>query len=166
MKQLKISQNEFILVDDEDFDRVSLYRWGCYFTNGGSSKSISSSGPTCGQHSVHIANFIMQNYGVIYDHEDRNQSNNQKNNLRIANHQQNAYNRNKPNRFEGCTSKFKGVSLSNNKRQSSDSWRARITVNGKKVPLGSFVTEVEAAQAYNKAAIHFFKEFAVLNKFD
>ena len=52
---------------------------------------------------------------------------------------------------------FKGVSGRDSK------WRARISVDKKSIHLGYFQTRIEAAKAYNKAAIHCHGEFAWLN---
>ena len=43
-------------------------------------------------------------------------------------------------------------------------WRARIKVNRRERGLGLFRNEVDAAIAYNEAAIVAFGEFAVLNE--
>lgn len=56
------------------------------------------------------------------------------------------------------SSKFKGVCFD----KKWGKWTAQIT-NGKKIHLGRFGTELEAAQAYDKAAKEHFGEFAVLN---
>lgn len=58
-----------------------------------------------------------------------------------------------------CTSKYKGVSW----RVDGNCWRAVIMVNYKKISLGSFSDEENAAKAYDKAALKYFGEFAVLN---
>jgi len=42
--------------------------------------------------------------------------------------------------------------------------RAKISVNGKNINLGYFKTEIDAAIAYNEAAIKYHGEFANLNK--
>lgn len=46
-----------------------------------------------------------------------------------------------------CTNKYKGVSKVSN----SKNWRARITINSKRIDLGCFPTEYEAHLAYEKA---------------
>lgn len=42
-------------------------------------------------------------------------------------------------------------------------WRASISINGKPKTLGYFATPLEAAQAYNDAALKHFGDFAKLN---
>ncbi|MBJ7429619.1 MAG: hypothetical protein JHD28_11805 [Bacteroidia bacterium] len=45
-------------------------------------------------------------------------------------------------------------------------WWARISINGKETTLGLFENEREAAEAYNAAAVEFYKEYAKLNELD
>lgn len=91
------------------------------------------------------------------DHKNRDRSDNRICNLRPATHSLNESN--KATKI-GCASKFRGVSA----HHSSGMWRARIKVNGKERRLGLFRNEVDAATAYNEAAIVAFGEFAVLNE--
>jgi len=60
--------------------------------------------------------------------------------------------------FKGVakTSLFKGAQL-------QKKWRAYIAVNGKIFHLGCFQNEIDAAKAYNQAAIKYFGGFACLN---
>lgn len=58
-----------------------------------------------------------------------------------------------------CQSKFKGV----NYCKKQDKFRARIGINYKRIHLGWFKTEIEAAKSYNKAAKKYFGKFAKLN---
>ncbi len=92
------------------------------------------------------------------DHENKNEMDNHIENLRLATRVQNATNRSK---FKGNrTSKYKGV------YRGTHSWRAEIQANKKRHNLGSFKTEVEAALAYNAAAIIHHGEFALLNQIE
>jgi hypothetical protein len=59
-------------------------------------------------------------------------------------------------------SKFNGVATNNS---ISKKWRSFIRVNGKQEFLGTFKTEIEAARAFNHAAIkHYGNEYLRLNK--
>jgi len=59
------------------------------------------------------------------------------------------------------TSKYAGVSKNNNKK--IESWSANIHYKYDSYHLGSFSTEIEAALAYNEAALEFFGWKATLN---
>lgn len=106
-----------------------------------------------------VAMTFMQNFNtnMFVDHIDRNPLNNDISNLRLANPTESQQNRNSK---KGSTSKYKGVSI----RDRKSPYRASICVNKKRISIGSFLLEIDAAKAYNKAAIEYFGEFAVLNE--
>lgn len=58
------------------------------------------------------------------------------------------------------TSTYKGVHWNT----PTNKWRVKIGVNRKRIHLGYFANEKEAAIAYNKAAIEYFGEFAKINE--
>lgn len=102
--------------------------------------------------------FIMNaQKGQIIDHINGNGLDNRKENLRFCTHRQNAY-----NLITGTnkTSKYKGVHLLKN----NGLWCVQIKIPNKRIRLGNFEREDDAALAYNEAAIKYFGEFACLNK--
>jgi hypothetical protein len=88
------------------------------------------------------------------DHIDQDKLNNRFSNLRLATESQNSCNR----RGKGAIA-AKGVTRHKRDRK----YAARIKVNGKEICVGRFDSVDEAAHAYNKAAILYHGEFAVLN---
>ena len=144
-----------ILVDDDDYEWLSQYRWYC--VNGYAAAGQLKDGLS--HRRMHRA--ILTRHGADLgnhqvDHADRNRMNNQKGNLRVATHVQNIRNARKSKR--GVV-RYKGVSP-----RTPKSWTARIAFDGKQVVLGHFPTEKEAARAYNEAARRHFGEFANLNE--
>lgn len=87
------------------------------------------------------------------DHINGDQRDNRIANLRVASTAENSRNA----KSQAGSSQFKGVSASGRR------WVARIKSNRKNISLGSFATEVDAAKAYDAAAIVHFGEFARLN---
>lgn len=95
----------------------------------------------------------------LVDHINQDPLDNRTCNLRIATKGENAANRGADRRRLGTSSRHKGVSW----RKNRNCWGAYIHVDGKTRYLGSFVTEEEAAQAYNAAALATWGAFARLN---
>jgi len=95
--------------------------------------------------------------GMYCDHINHNGLDNRKANLRPATNTQNVWHRRKFRR--PSRSKYKGVDWAKDMKR----WRVRITVNGKRMYLGSFKNEVEAAKAYDIAAKKYHGDFAALN---
>ena len=93
--------------------------------------------------------------GMLVDHIDGNPDNNVLTNLRLADKSQNGANSKlRKNR------KYKGVEKCGN---GPNCWHARIIVNRRRLYIGSFSTEVAAAEAYNFKAVEHFGAFAFLN---
>lgn len=91
------------------------------------------------------------------DHANRNPLDNRIENLRLCSRRQNMVNRG-PARIHK-TSIYKGVRFAKEKNR----WRADITVNGRRIFLGLFKCERDAARAYDIASKEHNGEFAYLN---
>ena len=107
---------------------------------------------------------FLYHYGYIpdeIDHIDNNRLNNNINNLRPLTHQQNSMNstKNKAYKHKPTSSIYKGVSW----HKQIEKWISRIRINGKNKSLGVFNSEINAALAYNRAAIKYYGEYANLN---
>lgn len=94
--------------------------------------------------------------GFQIDHKDRNGLNNSLDNLRLSTQSQNVMNQKirKGRKFKGTHKTRDGK------------WVARSSFKGRAVYFGRFVTEIEAAKAYNEYARKQFGEFAVLNSIE
>lgn len=97
---------------------------------------------------------------MLVDHINKNPLDNRRCNLRVVTVSQNAMNQAKQ---KNRSSKYKGVNLDKEKQHHAKKWRAQIKKEGKRIHLGRFLTEKEAAEAYNKAALELFGDFASLN---
>ena len=80
-------------------------------------------------------------------------------NLRLCTHTQNQHNKDP---ITNVSSKYKGVSW----HKSKNKWRAVVYLKKRQIYLGRFDSEIDAAIAYNNAAIKYFGDFARLNTFD
>jgi len=95
--------------------------------------------------------------GMVTDHINHDGMDNRKDNLRAATHSQNMRHRKKCS--GAMYSKYKGVSW----KKKSRKWVAQITCEKKAIHLGYFRDEIEAAKAYDRAAIKYHGQFACLN---
>lgn len=85
------------------------------------------------------------------DHINTDKGDNRFSNLRAATGSQNQHNR---GRYQNNTSGYKGVGRYRGR------WRARISIHGQSLALGVFDSAVEAAAAYQAAALKHHGEFA------
>ena len=158
MKEIALTQKQFALVDDEDYEWLAQWKWCVVYNRGWRvSRGIYKGG------SVYMSRAIMENHGYrikakIVDHKDRNGLDNRKQNLRTCTTGQNQCNGIK--RYGGrASSKYKGVCwfVPRQKWQARISWLRRIYF------LGYFNDEIDAAKAYNEKAKKLHGEFARLN---
>jgi hypothetical protein len=159
-KEIILTQGKVAIVDDEDFEYLNQWKWCVSNTCGkfyvGRSITVSKNK----QKRILIHRFIMKpDKGMVIDHLDGNPLNNQKNNLRICTHSDNMRN---------CkisiknTSGYKGVSFV----KKNNTYKSAIKFNKRTIYLGYYIDPIDAARAYNTAAIKYFGEFANLNKID
>lgn len=103
------------------------------------------------------------------DHINHDRLDNTRENLRLVSSQQNCFNGGKTKRK--CSSQYKGVCYSTQRYKRKDgsvaeysAWVAYIKKDRKRIHIGCFKTEKEAAEAYNAKAVILFGEYANLNK--
>jgi hypothetical protein len=92
---------------------------------------------------------------LYVDHINHDGLDNRRDNLRVCTLAENLRNQ------RAKAGRFKGVSFYS--KRIAKPWAAFIQENGKRKNLGYFATEIEAAQAYDKAATVNYGEFAALN---
>ena len=169
MKKIFLSgikgKNKFVLVDDDDFKRLSKFKWNlvcgrpdnCY-----AARSLYFGG---GRKKRKYKLILMHKQiidtpkGMNADHINRNTLDNRKENLRVSTYSQNKINQ-KMRRDN--SSGYRVVYFT--KENLNKCWRAVITKERKVINIGSFSTKIEAAIAYNEFAIKYHGKFAQLNK--
>jgi hypothetical protein len=152
-KRIKLTWGKYAIVDPDDYQRLSKYNWcAVKRTRTWYAYTFTIDGKPLLMHRL-VANAPKR---MVVDHINHNGLDNRRTNLRLCTHQQNQRHR-RPKR--GCSSKYKGVSWSKTRMK----FRAMICLNAKRIHLGYFVSEIDAAKAYDKKARELFGEFAYLN---
>lgn len=153
MKQIPLTRGKVALVDDEDYEELSKHKWQC----DGKGYAFRTTGSKPRRH-IFMARLVMEApHGSWVDHIDHNTLNNQKSNLRFCNRSESSMNQCK--RSDQASSKFKGVHWCTNQRR----WIALIYLKKKRIHIGSFRQEEDAARAYDSAAVRLFGKFAYPN---
>lgn len=141
------------LVDVADYPLVREKKWRVHVCVDGQTYAVAGSGAQ----TLTMHRLIMGTpAGERVDHIDGDGLHNWRTNLRRCTNAQNIRNSKMSKR---ATSGFKGVSLMCKPGQ----FRAQICCQYKKINLGNFPTAVEAARAYDAAALKLFGAFARTN---
>jgi hypothetical protein len=139
MKELRLSKEETVLLDNEDFLRISKYTWELVCGYASRMQKLSSGK---WKRIILHREVINAPNGKEVDHIDRNKLNNQKSNLRLANRFIN--NRNFPLRCDN-KSGYAGVCWNNERK----GWTVYV---GRK-RIGIYKDKNEAIQERKKAVL-------------
>lgn len=154
MRGIPLTKNLIAFVSDRDYKFVSKYKWYARIKKGYTAYAVRAVYVNGKQEIIRMHRFIANaERGQIVDHKNGDGLDNTRSNLRIVTHQENMLNTKK---YKNSTSTMRGVSFKRGK------WVAQITINRKVIHLGYFLSEKEAAIAYNQKAKNR-KQFAKLN---
>jgi AP2 domain. len=161
MKEILLTRSKVALVDDEDFEKLSRFKWQA-------KKSLRTFYAVRTQWTSKTTRIYLVMHRVILglehadkrqcDHKNGNGLDNRRSNIRIATKRENSYNHTLVRSSNG----FKGVYFAKHKATAQKPYRAFIK-KGKQIYLGCFETAKLAALAYDTAAIELFGEFACTN---
>lgn len=153
IKRIKLTQNKFAIVDEEDFDKLNKWKWHAHKDN--------KNGVFYVWRNSHISEgikkqrtFLMHREimnapkGMVVDHINHDGLDNRKCNLRLCTCSQNSANQTK-----------KGLKGAHKDKRYSR-WISSTKYKQKTIYIGSFRTQIEAAKAYDKKVIELFGEFA------
>lgn len=142
----------FTLVDADRFEELNAFVWSL---NGRRNNHHVARGDGRGTLSLHHVVLAIASH-VHIDHKNGDGLDNRKNNLRVADNSLNHANIGKMKRRRAATSQYKGVHW----RKDRSRWSSEIKVRDRHIKLGCYATELEAARAYDAAALQHFGEFA------
>ena len=154
-----MSQPKYAKVDPGDYKRLRKHEWfakksnNCFYARG-----LAVSSKTGKEKMVYMHQMVIKvPDGMVTDHINHDGMDNRSGNLRAATRAQNVRHRKKFAKSTG--SKYKGIYF----RKKTRKWEVLITFERKKIHLGCFRDEIEAARAYDRAAMKYHGEFACLN---
>ena len=157
MREIKLTQGKYAIIDDEDFGRINKYKWHAVYQHGDWYAIRYVKKLNGKQVNQFMHRFILNTPEKLKtDHRNHNTLDNRKCNIRICTDAQNSMNR-QP--CQHTSSQYKGVYWDRGRKK----WRAHIRPNNKHLNLGHYNNEIDAAYAYDIAAKELFGEFAYLN---
>lgn len=160
-RRIPLTQGRFAIVDPQRFDELNRHKWYAMCNQNGyyarRAVTIYRDGKRKQKCVMMHSVILSAPKGMVIDHINNNPLDNRIANLRVVTPQQNAWNRRKHRGI--CTSKYKGVSRADREGK----WRAVIMLDGRKISLGNFDDEIQAARAYDKKAKELFGKHAKTN---
>jgi len=160
MKTIPLTQGRVALVDDTDFEWLNQRKWYAIHDHNSfyAIRNITVAKNKRRTEWMHRLILGLQRDDKRQcDHIDNNGLNNVRSNLRICTNQQNQ--RSSRKRTRG-TSKYKGVFWN----YANSKWLSAIRTKKEQIHLGCFDSEIEAAQAYDSAALKYHGRFALTNE--
>lgn len=165
MKIIPLTQGQFAIIDDDDYDLVIAYKWQAQRQRGvDPDRTWYATRPywdeTGRRRCMRLHRFILGlGSGRVpeVDHRDGDGLNCRRANLRIC-----SLRENQANKRAFGTSGFKGVYLKTDHRRVKP-WKAYIRENERSRNLGMYATAEEAAHVYDFHARRVYGEFAKLN---
>lgn len=157
------------LIDIADWDKVKDYRWmvkankhrpqGYTYAFAYGPERYRDKRGRLRARMVYLHRLIMDAPSdLLVDHKNHDTLDNRRSNLRLATRSTNAAN---SNPLKGAISGYRGVFPSQSK---SKPYRVQLASRSpSRIHVGHFVCPIEAARAYDAAALKLFGEFAVLN---
>jgi hypothetical protein len=158
VKEIPLTQGKVALIDDEDYEMVSRYRWNAYIGGKRWYAKTNIQVPGVGQRTLRMHTLIMgvDPDGKHVDHRNLDGLDNRRSNLRWATRSQQK--QNNAIRIDG-SSGYRGVFW----YRPTKKWLVQINANGKRFHVGYFSGAADAARAYDAKARELHGEFARLN---
>lgn len=158
-KTIPLTKGYETIVDDEDYQKLTQYKWYAQITAAGGVYAFRSSSKKLGpKRPIGMHRQILEaNDNDLVDHIDHNGLNNLRSNIRLTDKRGNSCNR--PKIKKPTSSRFKGVCYD----KSRNCWEAYIKNYGRRKYLGRHKTEEAAAKAYDNAAVILFGHLSYLN---
>lgn len=155
----KLARGRCVLVDEGDLLLVGHRRWFARESHGHTYAVGHPPRAEPGTSRIMHRHLMSCPADALVDHENGNGLDNRRHNLRVCTVRHNRQNSRSGRRQRRGL--FKGIREPVLPR--NPSWRAKITVCGKEIHLGSFPDAESAARAYDRAARLHFGEFAAVN---
>ena len=154
---ISLTQGQETIIDLADWDLVKDYRWYAHWEDNTFYVLTNVYSAYTVQQKIRLHRLLLAApKGVLVDHVDRNGLNNRRNNIRLVTSLEN---RCHSVGQKGSRSAYKGVTWNKQSRK----WQSGIMLHGQSRHLGLFNDELDAAEAYDEAAIELFGEYALLN---
>lgn len=151
MKLIELTQGKFAVVDDEDYEYISMFKWHLSYS-GYVASSVYNPETKRSKHLLMHRFLTPCPKGKQVDHIDGDRLNNCRDNLRICTL---AENRSNSGRYTTNTSGHRGIQWRSDKKK----WRARIFHDKKEYFLGYFADKDKAVEVWRRVAKLLYGEF-------
>jgi len=157
-RKIPLGEGKFTIVSPQDYYWLNVFHWYPEVKGPNTYAVRAVSIPEKRRTMIVSMHREIMNHpaGYVVDHKNCDGLNNLRSNLRRATKAQNTQNRRKR---KNTSSQYIGASYDKNYKK----WASQIVYEGKKIWLGRFDSEIEAAKAYDEAAKKYHGEFARIN---